>query len=111
MKNVLAIGNSTNPAKPTNFTIFPPTDNTKSNTLPGIKLRLISLRSRTGLNWIDVKNPSDNFTNEGSSFIKKFSSKFVSYKERSKYLLIHCHGGGFVAQSAKSHDVSRIYLE
>jgi len=38
--------------------------------------------------------------------LKKLMASGASLKSKSHGLIIHCHGGGFVAQSSASHQVS-----
>ncbi len=54
-----------------------------------VRIRILSAANREGLN-------------------ASFLSGVGSCQPRSPYLLMHCHGGGFVATSSKSHEASVI---
>ena len=58
-----------------------------------VKIRLLSRCRRQGMEWVNA-NATD-----------------LEMLDPSLFLLIHCHGGGFVAQSSQSHDVSYFIID
>nr|CAD7586988.1 unnamed protein product [Timema genevievae] len=65
-----------------------------------IEVRLLSIVRREGM----VTNTLLTVTVEGSK-IGEGKEKKVTIHRPSPVLIIHCHGGGFVAQSSRSHEV------
>lgn len=90
-------------------TINPPLGET------GISVRLISKVRRRGMAWALRQGQTNSKTAtsfEKLSPLKNLSSTksppFNSHLETdpSPYLLVHIHGGGFIALSSETHDVS-----
>jgi hormone-sensitive lipase len=81
---------SSNPKRP-ELTILPPTEYTGINP---VMVRLVSHKIRYG-----SVGSGHNGTNNGTSSPPRSSSM----EGMSKTLIVHCHGGGFVAQSSNSH--------
>ena len=63
--------------------------------LDGVKARLLSAVWRDG----QLHNVWNNNTKS------KTGPLSPKPRQRSRYLMFHCHGGGFVAQSSKSHEI------
>ena len=61
--------------------------------MEGVKARLLSFVWRDG----QIHNVWKNS--------KSYGPLGPNPRQRSRYLMIHCHGGGFVAQSSKSHEI------
>lgn len=57
----------------------------------GVKVRLLSYAWREGQNFSEKE--------------KSITSLGPKSSPKSRYLMLHCHGGGFVAQSSKSHEM------
>eukprot|EP00111_Clytia_hemisphaerica_P016900 TCONS_00050129-protein len=67
----------------------------------GIPCRLLSYVLRSG---------QDSLNKAGSASSSGVSPLGPKPAQKSRYLMIHCHGGGFVAQSSKSHEMYLRYM-
>lgn len=87
-----------------------------------IPVRLISRIRRQGMSWALSQGQKEVKTTTAKPALKKSLSKSASSSpakaaipessraeaEPSPYLLVHIHGGGFIALSSETHDVSLI---
>lgn len=80
----------------------------------GISVRLISKVRRRGMAWVLSQGQEDGKVNKGSlrklplrsSSTSSAISNVHLETDPSPYLLVHIHGGGFIALSSETHDVS-----
>ena len=69
-----------------------------------VRIRILSNEIRKGMEDLDklptVNTPTNEQVNLNNE--QQYSS---SSTDPSKYLILHCHGGGFIAHSSKSHEI------
>jgi hormone-sensitive lipase len=80
--------------------ILPPSNSTPNDF---VRIRILSNEIRKGMEDLDKLPTTNTPTNEQvSNNEPQYSSSCI---DPSKYLMLHCHGGGFIAHSSKSHEI------
>jgi hormone-sensitive lipase len=81
--------------------ILPPCGSTPNDF---VRIRILSNEIRKGMEDLD-KLPTTTNTPTNEQAINNEQQYSSSNNDPSKYLILHCHGGGFIAHSSKSHEI------
>jgi len=84
-------------------TINPPQGTTLNDT---VQIRLLSSEMRVGMQEFDNLKGAESPSVFTTNFINfPSANNFTSTTTNSPYLILHVHGGGFIAHSSKSHEI------
>jgi hypothetical protein len=84
-------------------TVLPPKSATPTDT---ISIRILSSELRDGMQDRDREQPlKDEKSNNETANLANFTGTNSKASNKSSVLILHAHGGGFIAHSSKSHEI------